>query len=257
MHQATQIVLTAHGSSPCALSGFPVAVHLLDAAGAQVDEYHVALTDSGYITTSPNRGVALAPGTPDGATGAEAAPGQAFLLLKTFALMCGHAAIRSVAVVLADGRAFTLPIGFGPASSGCVAGTADVAVSSFQTPTLPPLPPLYRPDLTVAYSAPATLQLGATMAYSVTLTNVGDHPLVFNPCPGYTESLKGFAGVERHLLNCAAMPTLAAGASRTLAMEMRVPPTPAFPLRDTSLSWSVDLPFQSQNVAAPATIAVR
>lgn len=255
MHEGTDIVFTDHGSHPCALTGFPGAVHLYDRSGAAVNEYQVSLTDGGYIPTETNGGVALMPGTPDGAARSAATSGQAILVLKTLALMCGHATVASVRVVLADGGAFTLPIGFGPDTNGdCVSSGVDV--SSFQMPGSPPPTPPSLSDLTVAYTVPTILHPGTTLSYTVTLTNVTGHELLFSPCPGYTEGLKEFGSVERHLLNCAAAPSLAPGASRSYSMEVRVPVDPQFATSQATLSWYIDRPFQSENASGPAAIAV-
>jgi hypothetical protein len=92
----------------------------------------------------------------------------------------------------------------------------------------------------------------------MTLTNASGHVLVFSPCPGCTESLKAFGSVERHLLNCAAAPSLEPGASRTYAMEIRVAQNPAIATNQQEvLSWYIDRPFNSENASGPAMIAVQ
>jgi hypothetical protein len=254
MNVATQVVFTNHGSAPCALTGFPAHMTLLDDAGKPVNEYAVANSDEDYIPSYPNGGVALVPGTADGAARAPAVVGQAFLLVRSLALMCGHASVASVAIQLGDGSVFQVPVGFGPDNNGdCV--PAGVSVSSFQEVAIPTPQPSIAPELTVAYNLPARLQPGAVLKYTVTLTNVSGHVLQFDPCPAYTEGLKGYQVIERHLLNCAVVPALGVGATRTFAMEMFVPRTSSSVGPRDVLSWDLDPPFTSENQIGPGVIS--
>jgi hypothetical protein len=111
---------------------------------------------------------------------------------------------------------------------------------------LPPEPPLVvaQPASTTIV-APATAIIGRDLTYAVTLTNLGDQPAVFDPCPTYTEDL--LVGGKRlkaptdrsYALNCTAMAAaLAPGA--TISLEMRLPIPGNVPPGPAELLWSLD-----------------
>jgi hypothetical protein len=77
--------------------------------------------------------------------------------------------------------------------------------------------------------------------YTVTLTNISHQTLYFTPCPGYGEAIKGVV-VARYLLNCAAVPSLSAGESRTFAMALPLPRVAAT-AGTYFLSWLIDGPY--------------
>ena len=104
-------------------------------------------------------------------------------------------------------------------------------------------------------SAPGTLRNGAVLDYTVTLTNVSGHTLRFDPCPGYAEGLKG-AVVANYELNCAAVPELAAGKSRTFAMELQLNGATRVDDGTYQLDWLIDMPFVEDQVTGPTNIVV-
>jgi hypothetical protein len=127
-------------------------------------------------------------------------------------------------------------------------------VSSFQQPGYQPAQLTTPSSLDVSISIASPARLGTTLDYTVTLTNVSDQTLYFRRCPGYGESIKG-AGIviARYLLNCAAVPALGAGQSRTFAMEL--------PLKTASavagayeLSWLIDGPYVETEVSTPVVV---
>jgi hypothetical protein len=111
---------------------------------------------------------------------------------------------------------------------------------------LAPEPPLVEGQpASVTITAPATATIGRDVTFTVSLTNLGARPALFDPCPTYSEDL--FVGGSRlkppadmHLaLNCPAIgPALAPGA--TIVLEMRYPvPTTVAP-GPAELFWSMD-----------------
>jgi hypothetical protein len=99
--------------------------------------------------------------------------------------------------------------------------------------------------LTAALAAPASAAAGATLEYTVTLTNPTSRAVPLTPCPAYTQSLVaprsgGGAGRAlvggRYLLNCAAVRSLAPGASATFAMRA---PLAAGVTGDVQLRWAL------------------
>jgi len=245
-HYAVQLVFTDHGGAACVLRGFPRSVRFLDASGNLVTDYPIALDDGGYITTYPNAGVELLPGVQDGGAEDRAVAGQAFLQLQTLDVLCGHATVAAVLVVLSDGGTFRFDTGFGPdLYPDCVSPTQyPPMMSSFQIPgyPAPSVESTPQPDLGVAISVSGAAHLGKTLDYTVTLTNVSGRTLAFDPCPGYTQSIKSVV-VARYLLNCSAVPTLNPGESRTFAMELRVGTNGALGAGRYPLDWSIDAPF--------------
>jgi hypothetical protein len=237
------------------LSGFPRSVRFLDTKGDPVTEYPIVLADGGYMTTYPNNGVELFPAlTPTAAT-----TGQADLLLQMIDPLCGHANVATVVVTLRDGGVFGFPVEFGGVSTSDCEGPApsSVMVSSFQPLVgVPPAPITPTPDIDVSIVVNTQAPLGGILDYRVTLTNVSGQTIDFDPCPGYVESIKGLV-VARYLLNCSAVPSLAAGESRTFAMEL--------PLRDVEravpgtypLDWLIDNPYVEMVTDGPAQVIVK
>jgi hypothetical protein len=97
----------------------------------------------------------------------------------------------------------------------------------------------------VTISAPATATIGQDVTFTVTLTNLGARPAVFDPCPTYSEDLIVAGGLrlkppaDRHYaLNCPAMSALASGA--TIVLEMRYPIPDTVPPGPAELLWSMD-----------------
>jgi hypothetical protein len=154
----------------------------------------------------------------------------------------------------------TLPDGSGPvvavpdaAVSGAMNGTprcdvrgspSTLAVTAFEY--RPPEPPLVEPQpASATISAPATATVGQDVAFTVTLTNLGDRAAIFDPCPTYSEDLivagrrlKPPADRE-YALNCPAIgSTLAPGASIVLEMRYPIPDTVA--PGPAELLWSLD-----------------
>lgn len=255
-HYGTPLIFTDRAATPCTLSGFPTSVRFLDAKGHRVTEYHVALADGGYIPAYANAGVELLPGIAGGGPN-DPVNGQTYLLLQSDTPICGSATVATVVVTLRDGGVFRFDTPFGGAQVLGCAPTAQypVMVSSFQQPGYQPaqLTPASNLDVSISVASPA--RLGTTLDYTVTLTNVSDQTLYFRPCPGYGESIKGGAGVvaARYLLNCAAVPALGAGHSRTFAMEL--------PLKTASavagayeLSWLIDDPYIETEVSTPVVV---
>lgn len=256
-HYGVEFVFTDHGPAPCVLRGFPASVRFLDASGHVLTGYHVALEDGGYITSYPNDGVELRPGVPDGAPLDQAVAGQAILQLQTLSTLCGHTYVSAVLVTLNDGGRFRFETGINTDQYGdCTSPNQyPPMMSSFQLPGYPPIPTTLPTDLRVSISVRTPVRIGGTLDYTVTLINVSGHTLKFNPCPGYTESIKGVV-LARYRLNCAAVPTLTPGQSRTFAMELPVPAAASTTAGTYPLSWLIDGPFVEVEVPGPTNVDV-
>ena len=254
-HYAVPLIFTDRGVIPCTLSGFPASVQFFDAHGRRVTQYRIALADGGYVTPYANAGVELLPGIASRGPN-DPVKGQSYLLLQMDNPMCGSAAVAAVVVTLRDGGAFRFDTPFGGAQVAGCAPTEQypVMVSSFQQPGYQPAQLTPPSSLDVSISAASPARLGTTLDYTVTLTNVSDQALYFSPCPGYGESIKG-AGVvvARYLLNCAAVPALAAGKSRTFAMELPLK-TATVVAGTYSLSWLIDGPYVETVVNTPIVV---
>jgi hypothetical protein len=254
-HYGAPLIFTDRGATPCTLSGFPTSVRFLDAKGHRVTEYHVALADGGYIPAYANAGVELLPGIASGGPN-DPVNGQTYLLLQSDTPICGSATVATVVVTLRDGGVFRFDTPFGGAQVPGCAPTAQypVMVSSFQQPGYQPAQLTPAPNLDVSISVASTARLGTTLDYTVTLTNVSDQTLYFRPCPGYGESIKGASFVvARYLLNCAALPALGAGQSRTFAMELSLKTTSAV-AGAYELSWLIDGPYVETEVSTPVVV---
>jgi hypothetical protein len=251
-----ELVLTNHGSAHCKLAGFP-SLRPLDPQGRPVRSPAVVATDAGYIETYANGGVEMAPGGADGAVGSAAVTGQAVLVVKTVGDMCFDEPVAALAIALPQGG--TLMHRYSPpwsafADANCT--RADIEVSSFQPAVpVPPSPsPVAPAEFSVAYRLPDAIHLGQTLHYTVTLTNVSGRRLVLDTCPGYTETVKAPQILERHRLNCAAVPSLVAGESRVFAMEMQLPAVG--PLGRHDLYWGLAFPFKCRDAKGPGSITV-
>ena len=253
-HYGVPLIFTDRGSTPCTLRGFPSSVQFFDAHGHRVTDYRIALADGGYITSYANAGVELLPGIASGGPN-DPVNGQTYLLLQMDTPMCGGASVATVVVRLRDGGIFRFDTAFGGIQvTGC-APTAQypVTVSSFQQPGYQPdqVPPPSNLDVSITVASPA--RLGTTLDYAVTLTNISDQTLYFRPCPGYGESIKGSGVVfARYLLNCAAVPALGAGQSRTFAMELALQPSTVAGTYE--LSWLIDGPYVETVVNTPVVV---
>lgn len=241
-HYGVPLIFTDRGATPCTLSGFPTSVRFLDANGQRVTQYRVALADGGYLTSYANAGVELAPGIVSGGPN-DPVNGQSYLLLQMDNPMCGSAMVAVVVVTLRDGGVFRFDAPFGGTQVPGCAPTQQypVMVSSFQQPGYQPtqITPPSNLDVSISVGSPA--RLGGTLDYTVTLTNISGQTLFFTPCPGYGEAIKGVV-VARYQLNCAAVPSLGAGQSRTFAMEL--PLMTAMAAAGTyPLSWLIDGPY--------------
>jgi len=70
--------------------------------------------------------------------------------------------------------------------------------------------------------APQTARAGATLRYTVELTNYGNSPVSLSSCPVYRERLTT-AATQRFAINCGAMTAIPARTSVVFAMELPIP----------------------------------
>jgi hypothetical protein len=254
-HYGVPLIFTDRGSAPCTLSGFPRSVRFLDSKGDPVTEYPVVLADGGYMTTYPNNGVELFPTL----TPTAADTGQADLLLQMNDPLCGNANVTTVVVTLRDGGVFRFETEFGGVSTSDCEGPvpSPVMVSSFQPLVgIPPPAITPTPDIDVSIGVNTSAPLGGVLDYRVTLTNVSGQTIDFDPCPGYVESIKGLV-VARYLLNCSVVPSLAAGESRTFAMELPLSDVERAVPGTYPLDWLIDNPYIEAITNGPAQVIVK
>lgn len=91
--------------------------------------------------------------------------------------------------------------------------------------------PAHRDGLSATLELPETVPAGGTLEYVVTLRNDSDTDLDLSPCGGFSQTLEPAPTGDHtipfnsgsHRLNCDGRPILAAGTSRSYAMELEVP----------------------------------
>lgn len=78
-------------------------------------------------------------------------------------------------------------------------------------------------SLRAAIQLPATITPGATLDYTLTLTNAGRDTFTFASCPTYTEiaNVGGHVSTASYSLNCSGV-SIAAGATATFAMQINL-----------------------------------
>jgi hypothetical protein len=92
--------------------------------------------------------------------------------------------------------------------------------------------------LVASLSAPTVATAGQPYTYEVTLTDTATAPISFQSCPAYVEGIKLPSGYsESYLLDCAAAPPIAPGASETFEMSIGIPADA--PSGTWSLSWGL------------------
>jgi uncharacterized protein DUF4232 len=82
-------------------------------------------------------------------------------------------------------------------------------------------------------TAPATVKAGATLDYTVSLTNMTAATITLDPCPGYQELL---TAQKSYQLNCL-VPTIAPHA--TVRYDMRIPVDASAPVGQEQILWSL------------------
>jgi hypothetical protein len=93
-------------------------------------------------------------------------------------------------------------------------------------------------QLTGSVSAPGEITAGQSLAYTVTVTNPTATDIKLDPCPSYSEGLKGY-GSKTYLLNCDAQGVIPAQSSVDFAMQLAVP---AEATGHTDLGWVLNVP---------------
>jgi len=167
---------------------------------------------------------------------------------------CGQDLVpTSVTVTLPDGGGTVVAVAGsstpGPGMGGTPRCDAPGSPSSLTVTAFeyqPPEPPLVEPQpVSTTITAPPTATIGQDVTFTVALTNLGDKPAVFDPCPTYSEDLI-VAGLRlkppadhEYALNCSAIESaLAPGA--TIVLEMRYPIPSTVPPGSAELLWSMD-----------------
>lgn len=234
------VSVTNVSSSPCVLDGPPQLVVIRAGSRTMTTVYHASVGGGPAGTAPPGPGL-LEPGD----------RGGWWLFWENW---CGPALVpTTVVVTLPDGLGTTVakrdPQNPTPGIGGtprCDAPDGPSSLSATAFEYTPPEPPLVEAQPAAAtISAPATATAGQHVTFTVTLTNLGTGPAIFDPCPTYSENLlvggrqlKPPADV--HLaLNCQTIgAAVAPGATIVLEMRYTIPksvaPGPA------ELLWSMD-----------------
>lgn len=167
---------------------------------------------------------------------------------------CGQDLVpTSVTVTLPDGSGTVVAVPGsstpGPGMGGtprCDAPGSPSSLTATAFEYQPPEPPLVElQPASTTITAPPTATIGQDVTFTVALTNLGDKPAVFDPCPTYSEDLivadlrlKPPADHE-YALNCSAIENaLAPGA--TIVLQMRYPIPSTVPPGSAELLWSMD-----------------
>lgn len=250
--QTRLFIFANRSSEPCRLQGSPSVVNVLDPSGEPVP----ASPHLSSSCSSCGLPVVLEPGDWD-EDELVFVPGTAQIALTWSRSPYDTPTpcpVRSAAVVIElpnDGGLLKLQL-----STAKVPGSGDgctpVSVDSFRGMAdpndMPPAPAL-RFDLT----APVTVAAGGDVRFTVSITNKGDAPHVFEgACPNYRASLVDDVALERHSLNCDAARVIEPGA--TVVFEMRLSIPSGQPLRTNKLTWELEGyggPYAVVSVVAP------
>jgi uncharacterized repeat protein (TIGR01451 family) len=167
---------------------------------------------------------------------------------------CGQDLVpTALAVTLPDGSGTVAAVpGSSPPGAGmsgrprCDAPSSPSSLTVTAFEYQPPEPALVeqQPAFT-KITAPPTASIGQDVTFTVALTNLGDKPALFDPCPTYSEDLL-VAGLRLkppadhdYALNCSAIESpLAPGAM--IVLEMRYPIPATVPPGPAELLWSMD-----------------
>ncbi len=210
----TEVVLTNHSDRPCTLAGWPAAVTGPLPGGGTATLAGAARHVTGLGGTGP----------------ANLRPGESGLLTLAYADGCaaitsgGKALYRELFFAVRGGRVL---VRF-PSALNLVCG---LAVGQFAAEPAPaPGSRSALNVLTVTAALPVRLRAGATVGYTVTVSNQGSAPVRLMPCPSYTEYLGVFSHAgrnsyvtRRYYLNCGAVRQIPARGSVTFAMRLPVP----------------------------------
>jgi hypothetical protein len=195
-----ELVFTNIGARPCLLRGYPTVT---------------ADTPTGRRVLRPRRGTFFGPLLP-----ANLLPGgHVFLDLGTSD--CGCRCERPTPVHYRN-LLFALPQG-GRVGAGRVSIVVDcfLDMSTFGLPERYAVPKARRGTagtLRARIHAPGTVRAGATILYTVTLTNPTGVAVVFRPCPGYTDGIG-----QSYALNCDTVRAIAPHGHVEYAMRLRLP----------------------------------
>jgi len=187
-----------------------------------------------------------------GSTPATIDPGeQAWLDIETY----GGCLDDRPEITYADVR-LRLPDGGQIALRTSLNATCGVNLSVwFRSPPTGPQPDPFA-ALTVSIQAPASVKIGTTLDYLVTLTNPTASDIALHPCPNYSVFLQ--APVKAggyHQLNCA-VPAIPAYGSVRFAMRLTIPSYTTYS-GPTKLSWTLgDNGAVDQAPAANAPITI-
>lgn len=151
-----------------------------------------------------------------------------------------------------SGELIGLPGGGSVRGSGAFNPSCGLTVTPIGAPVLSVTDINDYPGLTAAVRLPATVTAGATLHFTVTLTDTGATPVNLDPCPTYDEGVypvrMGRPSTHIYQLNCDSVHSIAAGQSVTYAMQIDVPLATGI----AKFGWSI---FNS-NAAAGTVITI-
>jgi len=229
---------------PCRLTGRP-SIAIRDATGHRLAVTNVPSPEPPVLP------IVLPANQPAPVLFEEAPGGLARVTIQWFN-WCGAdpPAPMSLAITLPEGGVLQAPVVTGGVPRCDEASTdSSVSVAAFDatprpSPSDPPVVPAEA--LKVTLDVPDHGAAGQTLHYVVTLTNPTAFPIGLRPCPAYMERINSVGGgvAVDYVLDCAAVPTIAPGASVRFAMELAIPAS--MPASDkAAIVWSLD-PYSSE-----------
>jgi hypothetical protein len=238
-HMLNVIAFSNRTSAACVLDGYP-RLKLLTRSGTALP---LVQTEGNFATNAAPTPVILGPHGPDISAGPTSQNGQASVIFEWS--LCPEIAstVANISLTLPGNRGTTVvPVepGTRAGSDTCFgASSHSLGVGPFQR--VPTSDTSADATLEATIATPARAVRGKPLTYTVTLTNISGAPIVFTPCPAYTEILGQKAAVATYSLNCRAALPIPVGGTETFTMLLDLPAN-MVPGRQT-LSWTLDWPF--------------
>lgn len=210
-------------ATPCRLEGVPD-IRLLDSAGNQLPA--TTGLDPCFMESAVQCAATIA---------AVLAPGGAAGLATTEPNVPPTCPTTSATLV------FELPYKGGdvPVQWAGDSSCAHIGVGRFQPQDLVTPTPMPHPDLSAKLLLPDSATAGATLEFTVELSNNGGEPFSFGAlCPNYIIIVGPKSAGGAHALNCQPVPQIAPGASVTFSMQGDIPVE--VPGGSYSVDWLLD-----------------
>jgi hypothetical protein len=241
-HTNILVIVRNRSATDCWLEGFPD-VTIFDAASQVLAQATGPFGRGTFFDDGPVVRILIKAGTPPLAStplDPGGALGQAFMNVEW--VDCRRLRAETLVLALPDGGGsmsvpFAVAGTYSPICDGVASSTYSALGRGPFSPSgtqWPPPPKLLSIDVTI--SAPATVQRGSVLAYSVTLSNRSELDYRLDSCPDYSEFLGAKVAGGLYQLNCNQLGAIPAGGSATFAMQLAIPTT--VPAGMTQLTWA-------------------